>query len=120
MPFYVNTATVGGYLVADPELRRTGSGREVANLVVALNRPHKERPDYITCVAWGDRASALCAYAKRGQEITITGELETSTWADRKGTKHTTTQVIVERFCLGAKPKASEASVKKPSPPISG
>lgn len=116
MPYYVNTATIGGYLVGSPDLKEIGDGKVVSNFLVALNRPGKSRPDYISCVAWQDRARSVHAYAKKGQEITVTGELETSTWEDRHGTKHTTTKLIVERFCLGSSPRTMEARVRKPAP----
>lgn len=118
MPYYVNTATIGGYLVGEPELKYTGSGKPVTNFTVALNRPGKERPDYISCVAWGDRAQTISAYGKKGQEISVTGELESSTWKDRHGTNHTTTKVVVERFNLGAMPRSAEVSIRRPRPPI--
>lgn len=118
MPFYVNSVTIGGYLVSPPEMRQTGKGTLVANFVVALNRPGKDRPDYINCVAWKERAVSIQAYGKKGQEITVTGELETSTWTDRNGSKHNTTKIVVERFCLGAMPRTAEANIRKPLPPL--
>lgn len=118
MPYYVNTATIGGYLVGDPELKYAGSGKPVTNFTVALNKPGRDRPDYISCVAWGDQAQAISMYGKRGQEISVTGDLESNTWKDKHGTNHTTTKVVVGRFNLGAMPRSSEISIRRPKPPV--
>ena len=121
MPYYINTTTIGGYLVNRPQLKYTGNGKAVANFIVALNKPGKTKPDYIACVAWEDRAHNLVRYAEKGQEISITGELESSTWKDRNHTNHTTTKILVEKFCLGAPTRASQSNemiVRKPTPPI--
>lgn len=117
MPYYVNSVTLGGYLVGPPEIRHTSNGHPVANFLVALNRPGKDIPDYITCVAWKEKATALQTYARKGQEISITGELETNAWVDRNGSKHTTTKVVVEKFCLGSLPRSAEMTVRRPPPP---
>lgn len=117
MSYYVNMSVVGGYLVRDINLLYTKEGFPVCNFMVALNEPGKKEASYITCVAWKDTAVNVQKYAKKGQEITVTGRLETSNWKDQKGTQHATTKIVVEKFCLGALPKTLEYLVKKPQLP---
>jgi len=118
MSHYVNTCVIGGNLVKKPDLRETQRGEYVANFIVALNRPYRESPDYIECVAWRDVAKSLCAHSCKGQQITVTGELETQNWKDIKGTIHKSTRVVVDKYSLGAMPKIGEARIRKPVPSL--
>jgi single-strand DNA-binding protein len=121
MALYLNTVTVGGYLVRDPDGSPTKDGLPRTKFVIALNNPAKKKPEYIKCVAWGERAATIARYASRGQEIIVSGELETTTWTDRHKMNHTTTEIVVEKFNLGKRPSARPegAAVRMPAPPIS-
>lgn len=118
MPLYMNSVNIGGYLVSKPDGTPTRDGLPRVKFVVALNHPKKTTPEYIRCVAWGERAIAITKYASKGQEILVTGELETSTWKDRHRTQHTTTEIVVSKFNLGNKPrsKPDEAVLVSPRP----
>lgn len=120
MPLYLNNVTVGGYLVKSPDGEPTKQGQQRAKFIVAVNNPAKRKPDYIRCVAWGDRASQIIQYAERGQAIIVVGELTTTTWPDKNGINHTTTEIVVEKFNLGDKSRSrpGEAPLRAPSPPI--
>ena len=118
MPLYMNSVNIGGYLVSDPDSKPTREGMPRTKFTIALNHPKKKTPEYIRCVAWGERATAIAQHAKKGQEILVTGELETSTWLDRHHMKHATTEVVVEKFNLGMKPRSRPdgAELRKPLP----
>ncbi|MBD3260781.1 MAG: single-stranded DNA-binding protein [Candidatus Altiarchaeales archaeon] len=116
MSHYVNSCVIGGYLVKRPDLKETQGGDPVCNFKVALNPPHRDEADYIDCVAWREAARSLHAYADKGQQITVTGEIETQNWKDRKGTIHKSTRVVVGKFSLGTRPRTAEAHVRKPIP----
>ncbi len=49
-----NRVKLKGYVCTPPVYRQTPSGREVADLIIAVNR--KGNCDYIPCVLWGDNA----------------------------------------------------------------
>jgi single-strand DNA-binding protein len=123
MPIYLNNVTIGGYLVKDPDGSPTKEGHQRVKFIVAVNNPAKRKPDYIRCVAWGERAGQITRYTRKGQGIIVVGELTTTTWPDKNGMNHTTTEIVVEKFNLvGDKPagvKPGVASIKKPTPPIS-
>ncbi len=120
MPLYLNSSNIGGYLVSTPDKKSTKEGMPRTKFTVALNNPSKKTPEYVKCIAWGERAVTIARYATKGQEIIITGELETTTWTDRNNMKHVTTEVVVEKFNLGAKPRMmqGEATIRRPPPPI--
>jgi single-stranded DNA-binding protein len=51
----MNNVNIGGYLVSKPDGTPTRDGLPRVKFVVALNHPNKTAPDYIRCVAWGER-----------------------------------------------------------------
>ena len=50
-----NSITLKGYLCKSPVYRKTPLGREIADLLLAVNRPYG-KSDYIPCIAWGRNA----------------------------------------------------------------
>jgi hypothetical protein len=51
----VNNIALDGYLCKPPIYRQTPLGREIADLVIAVNRPYG-KSDYIPCICWGRNA----------------------------------------------------------------
>ena len=50
-----NLIFLDGYICKQPVYRKTPLGREIADLLVAVNRPYG-KSDYIPCIAWGRNA----------------------------------------------------------------
>ncbi len=50
-----NQIFLDGYICKQPIYRKTPLGREIADLLVAVNRPYG-KSDYIPCIAWGRNA----------------------------------------------------------------
>ena len=50
-----NLIQLSGILCKPPVLRRTPLGREIADLLIAVNRPYG-KSDYIPCICWGRNA----------------------------------------------------------------
>ena len=50
-----NQIFLDGYICKEPIYRKTPLGREIADLLVAVNRPYG-KSDYIPCIAWGRNA----------------------------------------------------------------
>ncbi len=50
-----NSISLNGYLCKAPVYRKTPLGREIADLLIAVNRPYG-KSDYIPCIAWGRNA----------------------------------------------------------------
>ena len=51
-----NDLTLAGVLCKPPTLRRTPLGREICDMMLAVNRKYG-RADYLPCIAWGGLAS---------------------------------------------------------------
>lgn len=102
----LNTITLLGRLVRDPELRRTGSGVAVANFTIAVDRdyagPNKEKEtDFIDCVAWRNTGEFISKYFSKGSMIAVKGRLEMRKWTDKDGNNRRNAEVNVENAYFG-------------------
>lgn len=69
-----NLVLLTGTLCKPPVLRRTPLGREICDLMVAVNR-HYGRSDYLPCLVWGERAHAAARW-RVGDVVSLTGRLQ--------------------------------------------
>lgn len=102
----VNCAVIMGRLVADPELRTTGSGISVTSFTVAVdrrfNRQGEERQaDFIDVIAWRQTAEFICKYFRKGSMIAIQGYIQTRMYEDKNGNKRKAVELVADNvsFC---------------------
>ena len=69
-----NRVTLEGIICKDPVYRRTPLGREICDIMLAVNRPYR-RADYLPCILWGRCAQEVSAYPV-GTPLHITGRLQ--------------------------------------------
>ncbi len=69
-----NRLTLAGVLCKAPVYRLTPLGREIADLILAVNRRYG-RADYLPCIAWGSLA-ARCGKMSVGSGLRIEGRLQ--------------------------------------------
>ena len=69
-----NQVELSGALCRDPIFRRTPLGREICDVMLAVNRPY-HRTDYIPCILWGQTARAA-ARLSAGAPLRLTGRLQ--------------------------------------------
>ncbi|MDR2606588.1 MAG: single-stranded DNA-binding protein [Oscillospiraceae bacterium] len=69
-----NYIELKGILCKAPNPRRTPMGREICDLMLAVNRRYG-RSDYIPCIAWGRNAAAAAEFGV-GDEVSLTGRLQ--------------------------------------------
>ena len=103
----INRVTITGNLTRDPELRQAQSGGQVLRLGVAVNDRWKnpqtqqweDRPNYIDCVVFGNRAGAVQPHLHKGSKVAIEGRLRWSQWADREtGKNRSKVEVAVDEI----------------------
>ena len=115
----LNTITVMGRLVRDPELRQTPSGVSVCNFTVASERDYnpqgEKTADFIDCIAWRQCADFITKYFSKGQPICVTGRLQTRDY-EKDGQKRKITEVKVDSayFCGGPAEKREAPREVKP------
>ena len=71
---HVNHLELNGALCKVPVLRRTPLGREICDLLLAVNRRYG-RADYLPCIAWGALAR-VCGDKEVGDTLYLTGRLQ--------------------------------------------
>lgn len=69
-----NQLELSGTLCKPPVLRRTPLGRDICDLLLAVNRRYG-RADYLPCIAWGTVAHA-CSALGVGDTLSLTGRLQ--------------------------------------------
>lgn len=73
-----NLTELTGVICKDPVYRRTPLGREICDVMLAVNRPY-HRADYIPCIFWGRTASEIAACSV-GDAIGLTGRLQSRSY----------------------------------------
>lgn len=112
----MNKVILLGRLVNDPEIKYTQSSNMlVVNFRLAVNRRfakqgEERQADFINIIAWNKTAEFCSKYFKKGQQIALSGRIETRTWDDDKGQRHYITEVIAEEvdFAGGKSNKENE------------
>ena len=84
----INSITIIGNLVRDPELKTTPNGATLVNLSLAVNHVYvkegekTETAHFFDCVVWGKKAEVVEKYCKKGNRLAVSGRLEQQRWKD--------------------------------------
>ena len=73
-----NCLELSGVLCKSPILRRTPLGREICDLMLAVNRKYG-RADYLPCIAWGTLAQR-CGGLHVGDGVKLEGRLQSRSY----------------------------------------
>ena len=76
-----NQIFLDGYICKAPIYRKTPLGREIADLLVAVNRPYG-KSDYIPCIAWGRNARYASGF-EVGSRICVWGRVQSREYVKR-------------------------------------
>jgi len=98
----MNNTNLIGRLTADPELKYTQSGTAVSKFTIAVDRQYKNasgerETDFIRCVAFKKTAEIIAQYQKKGNQIGVSGRIQTGSY-DKDGVRHYTTDILVDNF----------------------
>lgn len=70
----LNFVELNGYICKKPIYRETPLGREICDIVLAVNRPY-DKSDYIPCICWGRNAHYVSSM-EVGTKIKVTGRAQ--------------------------------------------
>ena len=107
-----NKVTLVGRLTRDPESRTTPSGKQVANITLAVDRGFKDKDsneakaDFIRVNIWEKQAELAMKYLTKGQLILIEGSLRTGNY-EKEGQKYYTTDITSSKIIFLGKTKKS-------------
>lgn len=98
----INRVNISGNLTRDPELRSTRGGSAVLAFGVAVNDRRRnaegeweDRPNFVDCVVFGNRAEPLSHYLFKGMKVAIEGKLRYNSW-ERDGQRRSKLEVVVD------------------------
>ena len=90
----MNKVILIGRLTKDVELRYTQTNNTaVASFSLAVNRKfvksgEERQADFFNIIAWNKLAENISKYLFKGNQVAISGRLETRSWDDQNGQKH--------------------------------
>ena len=78
-----NQIFLDGYVCKPPIYRKTPLGREIADVLVAVNRPYG-KSDYIPCIAWG-RNARFAGGLEVGSHLQVCGRVQSREYTKKIG-----------------------------------
>ncbi len=76
-----NSIWLDGYICKEPIYRKTPLGREIADLLLAVNRPYG-KSDYIPCICWGRNARYASGF-EVGEHVQLLGRIQSREYVKR-------------------------------------
>ncbi len=76
-----NSIVLSGYVCKPPVYRTTPFNREIADILIAVNRSYN-KSDYIPCIAWG-RNARFAKGLEVGEKIAISGRIQSREYQKR-------------------------------------
>ena len=89
-----NSIFLDGYICKPPVYRKTPLGREIADLLVAVNRPYG-KSDYIPCICWGRNARYASGFDV-GEHVRILGRIQSREYVKKLSETETETRTAYE------------------------
>lgn len=98
----INTVTISGNLTADANLRSSNDSN-VLSFSVAVNERVKrggkweDRPNFVDCTMFGNRARAIAQYLMKGTKVCVSGRLHWSSW-EKDGVRRQKLEVYADEI----------------------
>lgn len=94
-----NEVVLVGYICKKPIYRQTPFGREISDILLAVNRAYN-KSDYIPCIAWG-RNARFCQDLEVGTQVKIVGRVQSRTY-EKKFEDGTVEQRVAYEVSVGS------------------
>lgn len=98
----INRVVLVGRLTRDPELRTTGTGKNVVEFSIAVTKrmkpqdPNQPDADFFRIKAWDKTADYVKNYMTKGRLVGVDGRLETRKYTDSNGVNREVTEVVAD------------------------
>ena len=89
-----NQIFLDGFVCKPPIYRKTPWGREIADVLVAVNRPYG-KSDYIPCIAWG-RNARFAGGLEVGSHLQVSGRVQSREYTKKIGEDEVERRVAYE------------------------
>ena len=90
----VNQIYLDGYICKEPIYRKTPLEREIADLLIAVNRSYG-KSDYIPCICWGRNARFASTFAV-GTHVQIQGRIQSREYVKKINELETEKRIAYE------------------------
>ena len=105
-----NEVVLIGYICKKPIYRQTPFGREIADLLLAVNRAYN-KSDYIPSIAWG-RNARFCQNLEVGTEVKVVGRIQSRNY-EKKYEDGTVVKKVAYEVSIGSLEVIKEAENKE-------
>ena len=89
-----NQIFLDGYICKEPIYRKTPLGREIADLLLAVNRPYG-KSDYIPCICWG-RNARFASNFDVGGHVQVWGRIQSREYVKKISEEETEKRIAYE------------------------
>jgi len=94
----MNSLTIIGNLVRDPESRTTNDNKTVCNFTVAVNRRQRDKDgntvaDFFRVSAWGKTGEVCQKFLTKGRKVGVTGSVSVHAFSGQDGTPKASLEV---------------------------
>ena len=107
--YITNEVVLVGYICKKPVYRQTPFGREIADILLAVNRAYN-KSDYIPSIAWG-RNARFCQNLEVGTEVKIVGRVQSRNY-EKKLEDGTILKKVAYEVSIGSLEVVKEAENK--------
>ena len=90
----LNNTNLIGYICKTPVYRKTPLGREITDVLVAVNRTYR-KSDYVPCILWG-RNAKFCETLPVGTQVKLSGRIQSRTYEKKMDNGDVTKKVAYE------------------------
>lgn len=98
--YYANEVYLEGYLYKEPSYRRTPLGRELSDVIMAVNRSYR-KSDYIPCICWGRNAKFVSGLSV-GTKVKLWGRFQSRNYikkiSDTESENRTAYEVSISKL----------------------
>lgn len=111
----MNQVILCGNVGHDPQLKESGE-TQMVNLSVATNSRIKkdgewaDKTTWHSVIFWGKQAEFIAKYAKKGDSITLSGELNYRQYTDKSGVEKKVTEIKANSYTLVKRDRTSAPS----------
>lgn len=102
----VNRVILIGNVGQNPEIKSTQDGKKIAKFSIAISKSwrdkhsgeRKTKTEWVNIDAFGNIASVIESYVKKGSKVYVEGSLQTTNYTDANGVKKFATKVVLQGF----------------------
>lgn len=106
-----NTIIAAGYLVNDPIVRNTNTGKTICTIRMCISENNAKNKCFIDVEAWEKTAEVCSKFLAKGREVLVEGELCLSSWQGNDGKTQSKNYIRANKVkFLGSPKKTDEVS----------